>query len=390
MVLDVSGIQYVRVDRQKQTALVGAGANFAQVDTNLDFYGMHVPGGGCETVGVAGYMQGGGYSFTSLMFGLNCDNVQSIQMALADGRIITANAQDYDDLFWAVRGGTGNNFGVLLEVEYRLRELDQLWGFGFKWPLSSDQEADLGAEAAAVWQANFTGPAAPPNVGQQAALARTKQKPDDPDRDTGPYFLIRGMYNGTEGECRKALAPLFALIPNDSYRDFWRAGTYLDLNNSLLSFPTPLPNVPASIRSLAKSHIVDRYLAQAEWRTIIDLFRQAPEGDTVIGLEAYGGAINQVAPQATAFWHRSASLDVFLYSFWLYDRFREDAEEYLQKFDSVVGPLSNGHSYQNYPNSANKNFGRMYFGGNLPRLKDVKRKYDPADLFTFPQGLSRA
>jgi FAD/FMN-containing dehydrogenase len=387
MVIDFSNISYVRVEPKNESALVGAGSNFGHVNSEMDLYGLHVPGGGCPTVCVGGFMQGGGYGFTSLMLGMNCDSVTGVQVALADGRIVTANAGEHEDLFWAVRGGTGNNFGALLEIEYGLRKLGPLWGFGFKWPLKEDKQASAAAEALTVWQSHFTGDAAPPHVGQQALLVRTKEKPDG--TELGQYFVIRGMYNGSEAACRKALDPLFALLPAESYRDIWQAGSYRELNGYLLNYPTELPaNVPPSARSLAKSHIVARSLTAAEWGRIIELFRASPNQSNFIGLEAYGGAINAPAPDATAFWHRRAAMDVFLFSFWLDENHRETARAYVADFDRLVGPLSNGHSYQNYPNPDNKGFGKMYFGGNLKRLVEVKGKYDPGDFFRFPQGLS--
>jgi len=385
MVIDVSGIAYVRVDARNQTALVGAGANFALVNANLDLYGLHVPGGGCDTVGVAGYMQGGGYGFTSQMFGMNCDQVIGVQMALADGRIVTAEEGGNEDLYWAVRGGTGNNFGALLEIQYRLRELGPLWGFGFKWPLKTAREAKAAAEAATVWQAHFTGEGAPANLGHQALLICTK---NPGEKELSPYFVLRGMFHGPEAGCRKALQPLLALMRDESnYRDIWRQGTYHELDDYLLSYPTEMPLVPASVRSVTKSHIVDRHLTAAEWSGIVDLYRASPSTNNFIGLEPYGGAINAVAPEATAFWHRRATTDIFLYAFWLYEHLRQEADAYVKEFDRVVQPLSNGHSYQNYPHRDNVDFGRMYFGGNLGRLLEVKRKYDPDNLFTYPQGL---
>jgi FAD/FMN-containing dehydrogenase len=385
MVIDLSNISYVRIDPKKESALVGTGANFGRVNHELDLYGLHVPGGGCPTVCVGGFMQGGGYGFTSLLFGMNCDSVMGVQMALVDGRIVTANADEHEDLFWAVRGGTGNNFGALLEIEYRLRKLGPLWGFGFKWPLNDDNQAAAAAEALALWQRHFTGDAAPAELGQQALLVRTKE---NPDAELGQYFVIRGIYNGPEASCRKALDPLFALLPNESYRDIWQAGSYRELNGYLLNYPTELPaDVPPSARSLAKSHILARSLTTAEWGRIIELFRSSPNQNNFIGLEAYGGAINSRAPDATAFWHRRAALDVFLFSFWLDEKQRESARAYVKDFDRVMEPLSNGHSYQNYPNPESKDFGKMYFGGNLKRLVEVKRKYDPGDLFRYPQGL---
>ena len=190
MVIDVSGINYVRVDPDACIAWVGSGANFAQINATLELYGLHMPGGGCETVCAAGYMQGGGYGFTSLMFGMNCDQVLGVQMALADGRIVKANAKENPDLYWAVLGGTGNNFGVLLEIEYRLQKIGQLWGFGFKWPLGNDQQVAAASLALEVWQANFTAKAAPPNLGP-GIHARVHQR--SAHRRSGP--LLSGARN---------------------------------------------------------------------------------------------------------------------------------------------------------------------------------------------------
>jgi len=91
---------------------------------------VHTPGGGCPDVCVGGYMQGGGYGFTSREFGMNCDNVVEFHMMLADGSIVVANPNQNRNLFWAVRGGTGNNFGVLLSVTYKLYSLYNVWGWG--------------------------------------------------------------------------------------------------------------------------------------------------------------------------------------------------------------------------------------------------------------------
>ena len=390
MVIDVSGIHYVCVDPDSETAAVGGGANFAQVYAELDLFGLHVPGGGCESVCVGGYMQGGGYSFTSQMFGMNCDNVVGVKVATADGRIVSANENQHQDLFWAVRGGTGNNFGVLLEVEYRVRKLGPLRGFGFKWPISTDAQAEAASNAAAIWQKYFTGADVPDNLGNQAFLAYTKESEDA--AQFSPYFVIRGMYNGSEAACLDALKPLLEHAPDaGQHRDVWREGTYSTLNDYLLNYPTGMPaDVPLSARSIAKSHIADRHLSPDEWRSLVEFFRQSPSSDNFVGLEGYGGAINAVPPEATAFWHREGTMDMFLYSFWIIDENRDEAEAYLSAFDHVAGPLSNGHSYQNYPNRQLADFGEAYFGGNLPRLVDVKKTYDPGDLFAFPQGLLNA
>jgi FAD/FMN-containing dehydrogenase len=302
---------------------------------------------------------------------------------------VKANLKENPELFWAVLGGTGNNFGVLLEIEYRLQELGQLWGFGFKWPLGNDQQAAAASLALQTWQTYFTGKAVPPNLGLQSMLGYTQ----DLDHDVlAPYFLVRGMFNGSEAACQNALEPLLKLMPNvQQYRDIWRAGTYRDLNVYLLTYPTELPpDIPNSARSVAKSQIVGRQLTAAECSAVVELYRASANPDNFIGFEPYGGAINAVAADTNAFWHRSASMDVFLFSFWLHEDARDRALAYVSDFDRVVQPLSNGCSYQNYPNRQIQNFGSAYFGGNLTRLLQAKRAYDPDDFFTFPQGLGAA
>jgi FAD/FMN-containing dehydrogenase len=138
---------------------------------------------------------------------------------------------------------------------------------------------------------------------------------------------------------------------------------------------------------LAQSHIIGRQLTLKECQGLIELYLGTPSIDNFIGFEPYGGAVNSVAPTQTAFWHRRATMDVFAFFFWLNEDERAAAEEYHDKFDEVVGPLSNGHSYQNYPNLNNKDFKKRYFGDNLERLVQIKRDYDPGNFFTFPQGL---
>ena len=341
MVIDVSGINYVKVDPERSVAWVGAGAHFAQVNANLELFGFHIPGGGCDTVAVAGYMQGGGYGFTAPIYGLNCDQVLSFQMALADGRIVTANARENSDLFWAVRGGTGNNFGVLLEIEYRLHRLKHLWGFGFRWPIGNSKQDASAAKALHVWQNNFTADALPADCGNQGMLVHTSESPSKPRQ---PFFMIRGVFRGPESACSKALAPLFRSIPNaKQHRDIWRRGSYSALNDYLFNYPTELPpDIPDSCRALAKSHIVARRLTLSECRHIIGLYRRQGSPDNFIGFEAYGGAVNAVAPDSNAFWHRRAAMDVFTFSFWLHESSRGRAEADIEEFDRVVQPLGNG------------------------------------------------
>jgi FAD/FMN-containing dehydrogenase len=383
MVIDVSRISYVVVDEASRTAKVGAGTNFEKLNAILSHYKLHVPGGGCPSVAVAGYMQGGGYSFTSLMFGMNCDSVIETVVALASGEIVIANEQTNNDLFWAVRGGTGNNFGVLLEITYRLHTLDELQGFGLSWPLDTHDDLDHATKVLATWQAGFTGTKAGDRLGHEAFILYV-QRPGKPSK---PELLIRGMHRGSATECEAALQPLLDLCPDpSSQRDIWKRGTYEYLNGYLMTYPTELPDVPMNIRALIESRIVARPLQLSEWRGVLDYFSRAENGAMMIGLEPYGGAINRLAPHDTAFVHRCAMMDVFVWAFWMHDEGRRRAEGHVRKFRNILAPLSNGRSYQNYPSrgTARDDYPQLYWGENYERLRKVKVKYDPKNLFQFP------
>ena len=144
MIIDVSLMNGISVDPIELTARVGAGANFGLLNAVLDGYGLHVPGGTCADVGVAGFMQGGGYGLTSRRFGINSDCVLAVTMMLADGTIVVADSERERDLWWAVRGGTGNQFGILLDITFKLVELPSVWSFELRWTVD-DAPAALDA-----------------------------------------------------------------------------------------------------------------------------------------------------------------------------------------------------------------------------------------------------
>ena len=105
--------------RPSLTARVGPGVDFDRLNAALDSAGLHVPSGACGAVCVAGFMQGGGFGYTSRDFGMNCDNVVEVVVMLWNGATVRANERQNQDLFWALRGGTGGNFGIVLEVAYQ-------------------------------------------------------------------------------------------------------------------------------------------------------------------------------------------------------------------------------------------------------------------------------
>jgi FAD/FMN-containing dehydrogenase len=377
MVIDISRINYVIVERNKKEAVVGAGTTFGRLNAILESNGVHVPGGGCDDVAVAGFMQGGGYGFTSMIFGMNCDSVVAATVMLADGTIVVASETSEPELFWALRGGTGNNFGVLLEITYKVQELRDLWGFGIRWRLGQD---DAGAKrvsaALAFLQARYTGSAAPAGFGHQSTLNFVGKE---------PYLLLRGMYYG-ESERGEALVADLLRTDGAELDIKGRRGSYSELNDFLNGHPD-VPEVVPHTRTQADSRYIERRLSTDEWFSLAKFFQKSPNLGNFIGLEAYGGAIAMVEPSASAFLHRRAAFDVYIWVFWLNDDEKYESLTFLEGFRKVLEPLGNGHAYQNYQNRANAGYREMYWGSNLPRLVRAKEHYDPTHLFRFGQTI---
>ena len=372
LVIDVSGISYAVVDPVAKQANVGAGTRFHQLNSVLNTYRLHVPGGTCTDVGVAGYMQGGGFGLTSREFGMNCDNVVSVTVMLADGRIVIANAEKNADLFWAIRGGTGGNFGVLLEITYQLYDLYELYGFVLEWPISD-------APAALVQlQSGFMADSDTNRLGYMLVMARLNGQ---------PTLVMVGLYDGDRSEAMDVMAPLLNTGKPTLTVD--QMGTYADLNESL---PASLvAAIPPHIHEWKASGYIAETLAPGDWEQITTYFTTAPNAVNMVVIEPYGGAINAYPADGNAFIHRDASMNFYVDSLWLeHGDLTHDAEarDWLAGFMEIVRPHMTGHVYQNYPRRSFPDFRWAYWGDAFDSLLFVKRKYDPDNMFRFEQSIT--
>jgi hypothetical protein len=315
--------------------------------------------------------------FTSRKFGMNCDNVHEILVMLADRKIVVANSEKNADLFWAVRGGTGGNFGILLQVTYDLHELGDVWGFGLQWPIDSRGGIKNAAAALVEMQTNYMQTGAPPELGYMTFLAW---------QDETPCVVMRGMFLGPQRDGELAIDSLRRL--GASYKDFG-VGRYADLDLKLIESPPGLPQVPDLAREEKQSGYIDRKLDIEDWVQIINLFLTTPNRSSLVCIEPYGGRINEIPVTSNAFIHRKVDMNLFLDVFWMSeDQQRKDAIAFLDRFMAMMAPYSNGQSYQNYPRRTQQDFRRRYWGSSFERLLAVKRKYDRNNFFQYAQSIS--
>lgn len=420
IVIDLSGINYVVVDRDQMQARVGAGAQFHELNSVLNTYQVHIPGGTCPDVAVAGFNMGGGYGLTSREFGVGCDQVIGATVMLADGSLVMANADTNPDLFWAIRGGTGGQFGVVLDITFKVQPVQNIWGFAMQWSIED-------APAALVELQNhyMLDGDAPDQFGYLGILMC-------PEADLStPALVAICMFNGPAEARDAAIAPLQAVAgwswakysvgPNagSPAEPVW--GPYSKLNESMFDV---LPGVPGgNPADMKKPPIVhlqppgpiahacggavpsdgpvvgevknSRYLGQAlsldQWTEITQYYATTPNPYNIVNLEPYGGAISAKDEFFNAFVHRSVYTDFVIDSFWVegwkYND-KDQAQAWLDGFMDLVGPMLADEMYQNYPIRNLPDYRWMFFRDGYNSLLFVKQKYDPNHFFEFEQAIT--
>jgi hypothetical protein len=214
LVVDVTRMNAVQVDASTGNALVGAGARLIDVYAAVAQHGRVIPAGSCPTVGIAGVTLGGGVGVLGRKFGLTCDNLLSAHVVLADGRLLVCDAATNADLFWALRGGGGGNFGVVTSFTFQTHPVSTLSLFTFDWPWSA------AAAMVAAWQ-NWA-PRAPDELWSNCLLLGTGNK------NAGPVARVNGAYVGDTASLNPLLRQLTGSmsvappIATCRKRAFWR------------------------------------------------------------------------------------------------------------------------------------------------------------------------
>lgn len=389
VLIDLKSLDGIKVDNVKKVATVDCGATFGALFQVLNQMNLTVPGGECPDVCVAGYVQGGGYGFTSCTYGMSCDNVLSMRVMLADGTIVTASSTENADLFWAMRGGTGGNFGILLSLEFELYDIGQVGGFALAWPLDSaaaiDQAADVMMSLQTSYMLNSVGGN---EMTMQISLCfqnwvDTSQPKPPPNTPMKPYLMVRGMWLGQYATLAPLVAPLAAM---PGCINQWIAqDSFFNMNDKLLNYPQGMPLLDSAPFEDKLSRYVDKSLTKQDYTDLLALFATAPVNMAYGYAEFYGGTINTKGALDTAFVHRNVAFNMVMDVYWQNVSDRSKCEKFLYDWRQILDPMSNGHVYQNYPSPSATNYADEYWGDAYPTLQQVKQKYDPKNAFTYAQ-----
>jgi FAD/FMN-containing dehydrogenase len=379
VVVDVTRMNGVTVNPAAGTATVGAGGRLIDVYQALSQRGVMIPAGSCPTVGIAGLTLGGGHGFSGRKYGLTSDNLRSLIIVTASGQALVASNTQHPDLFWACRGGGAGQFGIVTSFVFNTHPASDVVTYRATWNWSD------AAAVVAAWQA--WAPNAPDELFSMCDLIAT-------DGPGAPIVASNGQYFGNEAGLQSLLQPLVSAAAPQTMairtRSFMNAA--LDWSNcteyARCHLVGTVPNAEVGRADfLAKSDYVATALPGAGIQTMIQQIEQR-QNDPALGggsvlMDAYGGAINRVPKAATAFVHRDQLFSV------QYVAASSSAADlaWLRGFRAAMAQYVSGQAYQNYadPDLTRPNI--AYYGTNYGRLRRVKRRYDPKNVFRFPRSV---
>jgi FAD/FMN-containing dehydrogenase len=375
-VLDLRNLHGVSVNHSARTATVGAGAQLIDVYAALAVHGATIPAGSCPSVGVGGHALGGGMGLAGRAFGLTTDNLLAAQIVTADGKLRHVDHHTDPDLLWALRGGGGGNFGAVTELTFRTHRLPSSASYFFvTWPWSS------ASDAISAWQGW-----APHARDQLTSILHL-------DAGGGTTAVrVTGQYLGPSGDLGGLLSPLTSVAgANAMTGDQDYLGLQLRwagcLHTGLTSCHTVGTSAGGTLQResfRAKSDFVTHSLSAAGRGTLLSAVqaRSGQPGSGAILFDSYGGAINRVAPRATAFVHRNA---LFCIQYLTYG----GGGGWLGQTHASMRRYVSGMAYQNYIDADLQNWQHAYYGANYRRLLEIRRAVDPEHRFNFPQAIGR-
>ncbi|WP_460908735.1 FAD-binding oxidoreductase [Paraburkholderia jirisanensis] len=355
LVIDLSLMRGVYVDPAHRTVRAQGGALLGDVDRETHLHGLAVPFGVVSKTGIGGLTLGGGVGWLTRKYGLTCDNVLSFEVVTAEGTVLTADATNHADLFWALRGG-GGNFGVVTSFLYRAHPVSTVFG-GMVLHARADASAVLRHYREFM-------KSAPDELTVYGGLITL------PDGTPAAGLLL--CYCGDPASGERIVKPL---------RDFGNP-----IADTLQAMP--LPAMQKAIDELGpprasfywKSSFVTQF-SDDLIDVLIEHAGQAGSPLSSIVIECFGGAANRIAPTATAFAHRNVAYNIQISAQWT-DRGERDRHiDWARTGGQKLGPFSSGAALLNYVGIGQASEIEAAFGTNLQRLKDLKQKYDPHHFF---------
>jgi FAD/FMN-containing dehydrogenase len=364
IVIDLSCMRAVYVDSTKRSVRVQGGATLGDMDRETHAFGLTVPCGIVPKTGIGGLTLGGGVGWLIRKYGMTIDNLLSCQIVTADGSVLTARASEHEDLFWALRGG-GGNFGVVTWFEFQAQPVHTVLGGLLVYPRAA--ATDVIRHFRDFMQS------APDELTAYAALLHAP--------DGSPIVGVIPCYCGDLAEGERVLKPL---------REF---------GSPVVDAVQPLPfpamqsllaaSFPDGTRNYWKSTL-QKELSDDAIIAIVEQGNQMKSPLSFLVIEYYGGAVGRIANDATAYPHRHLPWDILFGAQWTDPKETPIHRDWARNGEEALRPYAaNAHLSSALDVEAEEVI-QTAFGSNLPRLRAIKEKYDPANFFRVNYNIAPA
>lgn len=370
VVADLTGMRGVRVDPGDRTARAEGGATWGDFNAATHVFGLATTGGIISTTGVAGLTLGGGIGYLCRGQGMSCDNLVSADVVTADGRLVVASEDENEDLYWALRGG-GGNFGAVTSLEFRLAPVQDVYGGPMLFEL-----ADAGAVLRGYRELIAD---APRQLGGFPAFQIAPPLPFIPeDRHGEPFILIVACWAGPIEEGERAVQQFREFAP--VVAEHVGPMPYPALNSAFDAL------VPPGLQHYWKANFVTELSDDVIEAHLVHGPR-VPVVNSTVHIYPINGACHDVPQDATAFAYRDASFATVIAGMWPDPADNEANIAWVRGYYEATAPHSEEGGYVNFMAGDDQDRIRANYKGNYDRLVEVKRAYDPDNLFHLNQNI---
>lgn len=370
VVVDLGRMKGIRVDPPSKTIWAEGGCTWGDFNHATYAFGLATTGGIISTTGIAGLTLGGGMGHLTRGVGLSIDSLISADVVLADGSFVTASEQHNSDLLWALRGG-GGNFGVVTGLQYRLKEIKDIVGGVLFF------EVEDAPKVMRAYNKYITD--APRELGAFFGWQIAPPLPFIPKERHGDTFCIIVLcWTGAPEQAEKAFAPLRNVA--HVVTEFVGPMAYPALNSMFDAL------VPPGLQHYWKAVYV-RDLTEGAIDAHMKFGPKVPVVNSTCHIYPINGAAHDVAPDATAFGHRDAKYATVIAGMWPDPKQNEANIRWVKDFYAALAPHSEKGGYINYASGDDMDRVGANFGRNFNRLRELKTKYDPQNVFRINQNI---
>lgn len=368
VVIDVSNINYINLNEEKGYVKIGGGVRNREAYEALGEKSYPFPGGGCPTVGVPGLILGGGWGYSSRYLGLASDSLIEAEIINYKGEKITVNKDHNKDLYWAIMGSGGCNFGVITSMTLSLKKKEKMGSSIYiNYPNASNETI---LKVIIELQKLFKYLDRKMNL--KTAIYNSSEK--------GQGVKLTGLFYGNSLMAKEILKPLIDI--SGSIEVNIEDKSILECNRWIQD------SHPDYEKYKSTGRFIDRDFNKEEIEKIIKIINEPANGFTYTAVSFYGlgGAISDIDKLSTAYYYRDAHFIIGIQSVWEEDIYAESNKQWIKENFPIIKEITKG-SFVNFPINELENFENEYYGENINKLREIKIKYDPFNVFNYPQAI---